>query len=232
MRITFLTYGDGDVKYTIARKNLAESATTLGADDVIQCDRSSIDVRFRESHNRILSQVRGDGYWLWKPYIIDRTLSSMRDGNVLLYLDADQVLTDNIRELCVFATSRQKITFRQLPDQYIEQNWTKGDVFYYFGTMDREDIKLSPQYEANRLIITACDETRNFVRDWLSSATVGNLITDEPSMIQNMPGFREHRHDQSMFSMTAKIYGFSVPGWVEQFWRSHVKSNDIHTYCI
>ena len=43
---------------------------------------------FWDQHSQfILSNPRGYGYMIWKPYIIQKTMNSMKDGDVLLYLD-------------------------------------------------------------------------------------------------------------------------------------------------
>jgi len=232
MKVTVLVYGDGGDRYVKGRKRLAASATRFGADTVVQCDRSSVHPAFREAHRGVLSQTCGDGYWLWKPFIIDSALSSMQDGEVLFYVDADQVFTGPVKEACARALTHQHIFFRQLPQQYLEQHWTKADAFYYFGVYDRADIGASPQFEAGRLIMVASPATRSFVSSWLSACCVGALITDEPGRIADFSGFREHRHDQSMFSLSAKTAGLTNFDWSEKFWRLLVKSDDVHTFCV
>lgn len=231
MRVTVLTYGDGGERYLEDRERLSESAAAFGADSVVRCDRSSLDPAFRRLHERVLSERRGDGYWLWKPYIIDAALSSLPDGEVLFYVDADQRFTRPVKEACARALAHQRIFFRQLPPQYPEQHWTKADAFYYFGVLGEVGIRTTPQFEANRLILAAGPETRRFVRAWLAACCAGALITDEPGRIDNFSGFREHRHDQSMFSLGAKTAGLRSFDWSEAFWRELVKSDDDLTYC-
>ena len=52
-------------------------------------DMSSISAGFKRNHSKILTQARGGGYWLWKPYIILKTLvEDMVDGELLMYQDA------------------------------------------------------------------------------------------------------------------------------------------------
>ena len=41
------------------------------------------------------------------------------------------------------------------------------------------------------------------------------LITDQRSIVANKPGFKEHRHDQSTFSLTAKRYPHIEISWKE-----------------
>ena len=54
-------------------------------------DATVMDEQFRQKNQHILSQGRGAGYWLWKPYIIYKWLTdpSMEDDNsYVIYSDA------------------------------------------------------------------------------------------------------------------------------------------------
>jgi len=46
------------------------------------------DEEFWKKHgNFIENNKRGNGYWIWKPYIIMKNLDLMNDNDILLYLD-------------------------------------------------------------------------------------------------------------------------------------------------
>ena len=38
------------------------------------------------------------GFWLWKPFIIKKTMENMNDGDVLLYLDCGCELDNNKKD--------------------------------------------------------------------------------------------------------------------------------------
>lgn len=59
----------------------------------------------------------------------------------------------------------------------------------------------SDQVEAGRLLILNSARARALVDEWCVLAlTRPDLFTDEPSSVPNHPSFKEHRHDQSVFS--------------------------------
>ena len=70
---------------------------------------------------------------------------------------------------------------------------------------------MTPQKQAGAIALLACDETRKLAKDWYNIASSNNyhFIDDTPSVRENINGFNEHRHDQSIFSLLVKKYGLS-----------------------
>ena len=59
---------------TISRMKCAESARKFGADMVYEYEPHNIDTFFRANNEATLAAERGAGYWLWKPYFINRAV--------------------------------------------------------------------------------------------------------------------------------------------------------------
>ena len=87
MRI-FITFGDN--KFKKARKFSAKMAKLRGGfDKVIEYTPEDIDPAFKREHEDIFSIKRGYGLWLWKPYIIWKTLNEVaNEGDLVFYADA------------------------------------------------------------------------------------------------------------------------------------------------
>eukprot|EP00961_Rhodomonas_salina_P273499 3695546-Rhodomonas_salina.1 len=49
---------------------------------------SHIDADFALRNRHILQHRRGAGFWLWKPFLLNRTLHGMEEGDLLMYVDA------------------------------------------------------------------------------------------------------------------------------------------------
>jgi hypothetical protein len=87
-----------------------------------------------------------------------------------------------------------------------EKKWNKMDVIEKIGV--KEDILLdAPQRQAGVQILYICDKTRQLINEWYELTTEYHNIDDSPSLLPNFPDFREHRHDQSVFSLLTKKYG-------------------------
>ena len=68
-----------DLKFKKAQKFNKATAIHKGkVDEVVSYSPQDIDTLFHDKNSSILKQKRGNGYWLWKPYFIERTLEGLR----------------------------------------------------------------------------------------------------------------------------------------------------------
>ncbi len=171
-------------------------------------DMSSLSAGFKTNHNRILTLTRGYGYWLWKPYIILKTLvENMADGEILMYQDAGAYLIQDagpLLKLCEHSKYGILLFYVTL----LEQHYTKRDAFILMG-MDDRHVHQSFQRLASFILFQKNCMSLQFVMEWLAYASDPQIITDMKNTLgkQNLPGFREHRHDQSILSLLSKKWG-------------------------
>ena len=75
--------------YTESRARLCASAKTFGINKIISYDFEDIKPSvFYLKNKYLLDNAKYMGYWLWKPFIIAKTLATLNEGDVLIYLDA------------------------------------------------------------------------------------------------------------------------------------------------
>lgn len=61
--------------------------------------------------------------------------------------------------------------------------------------------------QACALLIFKCNEIMNLLNTWYEIGSSNyNLIDDSSSIEKNFDGFKEHRHDQSIFNLLVKKY--------------------------
>jgi hypothetical protein len=214
MSKTFITFGAGGDQYINAGNRLLKQASSTGLFDKTilykDCDLKN-DTDFWSKHGEFISKnKRGYGYWLWKPYLIKKIMSSLKDGDILMYLDCGCEI--DIRQ-------KQKIIeyFEIVKNDYIcgclttchppEKAWCKMDLLIKLNIFD-EDILNSPQRQAGAQLIYVCEKTRSLINEWYDIVSTDyHMIDDSRSMVSNYPEFKEHRHDQSTFSLLTKKYG-------------------------
>ena len=151
----------------------------------------------------IQANPRGYGYWIWKPYIIQQTMQTMKDGDVLLYVDCGCEL--DIQKRTQLNAMMKLVEMELLIGTYTkhnEQTYTKSDL------VDRMKLPTisSPQHQAGALLFLVCPKTRHLVDEWYELCCDYPNIDDSPSILPNVPQFIEHRHDQSVFSLLTKKY--------------------------
>jgi hypothetical protein len=205
----FITFSGGSQNYYDAGNRLLNQANNLNIFDrtiLYTDDNLKNDLNFWPIHsNFITNNNRGYGYWLWKPYIIKKTMEMMNDNDILLYLDCGCEL--HINKLNIMSNF-----FNEINSYYIytnktktEKQYNKMDLLLKFDANNPEYLN-SRQNEAGAIMFLVCNKTRELVNRWYELACDYHNIDDSPSINQNLSCFIEHRHDQSIFSLLVKQY--------------------------
>ncbi|MCM0718135.1 glycosyltransferase family 10 [Parabacteroides sp. W1-Q-101] len=218
----------GDSRYEASRERLQEQAEDFDLFDAIHLyNEFDLPASFREDFkDQLQADVRGFGYWVWKPQVILDTLSKMDDGDVLLYVDMGCHLNSRGREKLLEYWQEVKQNdsgFLVSPMEAIRKEcyWTKGDLLDYFQVRGTETAS-SPQYQAGVIFVRKEAGTIGLIQRWLKLYyECFHLLDDSPSRSPDEAGFVEHRHDQSALSLLLKRHGASEipleevyrPGW-------------------
>ncbi|MFM7236220.1 MAG: hypothetical protein ACKOYK_05530 [Cyanobium sp.] len=220
----FLTFTDRRMR--AARKRICKQATDLQFyHRVIGGSERSLDREFRKKYKAILNADNKYGYYIWKPRIVKQVLSSLREGDLLHYLDAGSHLNPaglwRLEEYFKLAEDAPlgflgfenkppagPLVYdgRPLPDNS-EYLLTKGDLLDWFHVRNRPEICRSQQIGATTFIVRKCKESTNLIDEWNNVFDQRqNLIDDSPSISPNEDGFICHRFDQSILSILAKLH--------------------------
>lgn len=211
MGVHFITFGGGGDNYIKAGERIIRQAndlhlfdrTILYTDEMLRNDQ-----QFWNKHSEFIqNNRRGYGYWLWKPYIIKKTMEELNDGDTLLYLDAGCELLEHKKEQlkqCITIVKSDFIVGTDLactPERY----WNKMDCILKLEMLDDHYLNLN-QRQGGTNMFYICDRTRHLVNKWYEIACDYHIIDDSPSISPNLEGFIEHRHDQAIFSLLTKKY--------------------------
>ena len=158
----------------------------------------------------IQNNHRGDGYWIWKPFLIKETIKNIKDGDILIYTDAGCEWNINgfkrFQEyINILNNSENNILSFHL--EHLEKTWTKMDLINELNAYDKLNTL---QLVGGIFFIKKCEKTVAFLEEWYNVMCNYHFIDDTPSILPNDPSFIEHRHDQSCFSLLCKKYGSIV----------------------
>ncbi len=201
MSTTLLSYSSG--QYWLAQRALCMSGKTHGVDRCISLSRKDlVKTYFYSTHRKILDQARGGGYWLWKPYFILETLKQLQENDVLIYADAGIIFRKSIRPLVELTSGEQAVAI--FYNDVIASHYTKRDVFVALHC-DEPSYHNTPMIHAGLQVYRKTAKSIEFVQEVFDWCLRDRLITEEPNTLglPNLPGFIEHRHDQSIFSVVA-----------------------------
>ena len=197
-----------------------------GVDITIGYKKEDIDAAFINKHREIINNKKGGGYWLWKPYIILKTMLNSQLGDYIFYCDSGAFpvarLDVLVKEL---EKNKQDVMGFELPLN--EKQWTKSSVFKCLATSENINyLKNSNQILASFILFKNTKNSQGFVKEWLDVCCTKDLITDV--VINDEEFLIEHRHDQSIFSILYKINNYIIFKDPSQFGRyPYLYINDI-----
>ncbi|MCR5798911.1 MAG: hypothetical protein K6G69_02455 [Lachnospiraceae bacterium] len=190
-----------------ARLNVRTAKMRGKVDETIRYTPKDIDNAFYTDNRNILDCVKGNGYWLWKPYFIKKSLDRLNDGDLLIYADAASYYMNDVHllESFMIAEGIDKLFF-SLRNDRAERKYTKRDVFI---EMNADHInKDNPQVDASCFLIMKNERNCELIDKWLHYCCDEHLITDEKSVLApEDQEFITHRHDQSILSVVLKCEG-------------------------
>jgi hypothetical protein len=167
------------------------------------------DAGFQKKVPDISFSERGVGYWSWKPFIIQKRLSEVPDGDVVLYCDVGRFFPYRLLDqpLDLFLTWMDENHQDIVPGVLIPWHgpmsvWTKRDAFVEM-CMDRPEIHRMTPIEATFSIWRKSEQSLNLVASWQVLCAKRQMISDDANLcgLPNLPDFREHRHDQAILTL-------------------------------
>jgi hypothetical protein len=171
-------------------------------------NESNLNPDFKTRHkDKLILGSRGFGYWIWKPYIILKSLQEIPEGSILLYMDSGCHL--NFYGKKTFYDYIEKVYEKDIlciDTGLPEKNYTKGDVFHFFNVKDNKNITDSHQIAATVIFVKKTATIMSMIKTWLDvMENHFELVDDSPSISENCLEFIENRHDQSIFSILLKL---------------------------
>lgn len=170
----------------------------------------------------LMKYSRGGGYWVWKPYLIWKTLQSCDEGDIVCYLDSGNTVCAGKEWNDYFSYLEQYQTLcfqyhKVIPcwvNRYKESStaiklWSKKITLDYFRDSLKDDEFLNFSKVMGGVIF--CRGKNNaFIKEWLNiSLAHPEFIIDptEEELKDQYPFFTGyHRHDQSIITPLAYKY--------------------------
>jgi hypothetical protein len=208
-KLYFITYGDK--KYRKSKKRLVLQAKLFNFESIKTFGFNDLSNDFIAKTKPYIGDVRGGGYWLWKPFFLKKTFDEMQDGDILLYLDAGCELNisgkKRFLEYIEIMNANKGVLSFHLPCLR-EYSYTNDAVFEYFEIDSSSAIYNSYQIVGGVLLLKKNDLTKKLIDDFFNVAIQRpDLFSDLYNVKTTRSNFIDHRHDQSIFSVLRKKYG-------------------------
>lgn len=196
-----INYAQGG--YIQSQRHCCSTALSCGFDISKPYGLHDIDSQFVQANMYTMSQPRGAGYWLWKPYLILKTLEMMSDEDWLMYTDSGMYFVRDPWDM-IMSKQDQMGDMGVMTFTSIETNkvFTKRDTFVLMDA-DTPYFTDAPHRMASVFVCRKTPKCLDFVKEWLAYGMDPRIISDLPNTqgLPNYPEFKDHRHDQSIVSI-------------------------------
>lgn len=198
--------------YRTYQNSLADTKDIGSFDKVYSYTENDIDSEFYNKNKRVFDCGRGYGYWLWKPYLLLKTMDSLQDGDVVFYSDSKARFTNSCSP--IFDICKDIILFGT---EYPLRKFTKKDCFVIMQA-DTNEYNDSKMVNAAFQCYRKNKESIDFLKEYLYWCENYDVISDDTNLYgPNYPEFLDHRHDQSIVSILAKKYNIELHRDLSQF---------------
>lgn len=221
MKWVLLTFADGSHTLRRSSQRLKRQAKKSGffTNVVVENNRTlkRDHADFWDKHGSFIeNNPKGHGFWIWKSEIILQELKRLPPDTGLVYLDAGCQLNisnansrKRLSEYLEIATLCHFFAMQTFDGEFgiqdlSEYAWSKKNVINHFGLSPNE--LSTGQIQAGILFIVPSEQTIKIIELWQKYCTIDNYkyLLDSDTDESNYPAFREHRHDQAIFSAIAK----------------------------
>ncbi len=208
-----ITYADGRDVYFQNRNLLAASAINRGFDFILNYRRDHIDPVYIKQHPILQDEV-GAGFWLWKPYLLLKTLQNIPNGAIVMYADSGLIIRRPMRQYLIkqFISDKDILAFAYNPVMHgVAATVATGDTFVALNCTN-ESCRNGHHVWAGIIVVRNSKQSRALIQQWLEYCEQNTLLQGKVLKVQNYPEFTHHQHDEAILSVLvnreAKVVNF------------------------
>jgi len=231
-RILLVSFADGAFRAREPQFRL--NAQEFGIfSDIWVYNLEDLDENYLSQHGKYIKgqkQKKGFGYYIWKPQVLLQALKQCGNVDLVCWVDAGFTFNpagiNRFIEYAQMALSARSgmISFFNV---HTESVWTKQDLAVRLGLQHDPMVMGSSQLASGFFLFRPTVSNEKLIESWkqLSLEHEYHFSDDSLSIAPNVPEFREHRHDQSIFSLLRKAAGFDATFYEVQdygiFWQHY-----------
>lgn len=204
--------------FYLSQSRLSKSGEKFGINHCINFNSiwlSMFHQSFIKKNKKHFEDNIGAGYWVWKPYIILKTLEQIQENDVVIYLDSGIEIIKDITPLIDLVEKEDLLLFSTFARK--NQYCTKPETFIGMDCKT-DNYKECFQLEGGMLVIKNNKKNRVFIQQWLSYCENYSLVNGISDSLNASDGtIINHRHDQSILTNLSIKYKINPHRSVNQF---------------
>ena len=194
-----VSYADGKDHIFRNQNAMQHYAINKGIDVIYNYRKDLIDPDFIKQNQQIFDEPIGAGMWLWKPYVILKTMQAAPIDSTVIYLDSGFVIKQPLTDIIEHLKEKDVI----LVHDHDRKNgsYVKGDSFALMSCLT-EECRNAPHIWSAAIILKNTKQAQDFIKSWLKAAQNIKILSNKDYKIQqNYPEFKWHHFDQSVLSL-------------------------------
>jgi hypothetical protein len=206
-KVFFVTFGSGKEWKPALKRIARQAAMSKRFGKIVTFSEKDLTSLEFESKLQFFSHhKRGYGLWIWKPFLINKVFDTFPECDGVLYLDAGCELNVNsvsLHKLEIYLEASKEYGGVGFSLPFLEKNWTSPMVL---EAMDASYLGETKQIAGGIFFLSNNLRNRSFLNDWLNwmIRDKQKYLIGEVNSNENLVGFKEHRFDQSIFSVLWK----------------------------
>jgi hypothetical protein len=142
--------------------------------------------------------------WAFKPIAIFDVLQKVKSDDVVMWVDSNHTFSENPDFIIDYAIKNGIFCHDHMNVYYPNMDFTHRDTFVNMNC-DEERYWKSCHLQVNIMAFRKNNLVMPFVNEWLEFSLRYDTIIGN-GVHPDFPSFREHRHEQSIFSILAEKY--------------------------
>tara|TARA_A100001234_G_scaffold181226_1_gene163905 strand:+ start:925 stop:1800 length:876 start_codon:yes stop_codon:yes gene_type:complete len=226
MKVHLATFYSLDLKRSANR--FRQQVEEMGIYDYVHIfNQNDLNDDFKNYISQLLKKgkKRGYGHWVWQTYIHQLVLSKMDEGDIYHWCDVGchfnkrgvwrlkeyiSIVEKDVNGCLFFSYIKpnleKKFSKYSFPKN-LDIEYTKADLIKYFSLNQDDRIINTPQVWGGSFFLRKCETSEKLMKEHFNiTRNRYDLIDDDETKFveKSFPGFKAHRHSQSVLSILAK----------------------------
>jgi hypothetical protein len=204
--------------YQKEAERLAESARKFGFATIVYDNEYILNSEYYNDHLDVLTKTSFG--FAYKAICLYDTMKIMDFGDIVFWADSNH-LVQNDPHVFINTVIKYGVFLRDhIWVYYPNMDWCRRDTFVNMGC-DTEEYYHFPQLQDNVFGMCKNETTFRFAKEWMDCCLDYNIMFGN-NEYPNFPTFKEHRHNQAIFSNLVCKYKFPFLNRTENVWNEYI----------
>ena len=200
--------------YQKEAERLVKSAKPFGFKTIIYNNEFILNLPYYDKHKDVLTKTSFG--FAYKAICLYETMKKLENGDILIWVDSNHIVSKDPQAFIDIAVKCGIFERDHVWVYYPQKDWCKRDTFVNMNC-DSKEYWNSPQLQDSLIVFCKNNIIMNFITEWKDYCLDYKTMFGE-NKYPNFPEFKEHRHNQAIFSILSHKYNFPYLNRTQNVW--------------